>query len=220
MALTLYFHPLSSFCHKVLVAMYEQGVYFEKRIIDLGDAADRAALQAVWPLTKFPVLSDKRRGRDVAESSIIIEYVDQHLGESRKMIPDDREEALEVRFWDRVFDGYVQAPMQAIVADRIRGLNTDMQSERAMLGTAYAMIDARMKNRSWAAGHGFSMADCAAAPALFYANTVHPFPPECAHLVGYYKRLTERPSVARVLEEARPYMGMYPFADAVEARFK
>lgn len=220
MALTLYYHPLASFCHKVLIALYERGVAFDKRIIDLGDPGDRAALQSVWPFARFPVLGDSRRGRDVAESSIIIEYVDHYAPGTHTLIPGDWEEALDVRLWDRVFDGYVQVPMQAIVLDRILGSKGDMGRERETLGTAYALIDRRMQGREWAAGGAFSMADCAAAPALFYANTVHAFPPECAALVAYYERLMARPSVARVMEEARPYLGMYPFAENVEARFR
>lgn len=220
MALTLYYHPLASFCHKVLIAFYERGVDFEKRLIDLADPADRAALQEVWPFTQFPVLSDRRRGRDVAESSIIIEYIDHHAGGAHKLIPVDWDSALEVRLWDRVFDGHVQVPMQAIVLDRIRASKGDMSGERGTLGTAYAMIDKRMQGRDWVVGHSFSMADCAAAPALFYANTVHAFPPECKALIGYYERLMARPSVARVMAEAKPYLGMYPFAGNVEDRFK
>ena len=220
MSLTLYYHPLSSFCHKVLVGLYEHGVYFEKREINLGDEADRATLTALWPFTKFPVLSDQRRGRDVAESSIIIEYVDHHSGDNRKMIPADWEDALEVRLWDRVFDAYVHAPMQAIVANRIRGGSADMAAERAMIETAYRMIERRMAGRKWVAGKDFSMADCAAVPALFYANTVSPFPDDCVNVQSYYERLMTRPSVARVLEEAKPYFGMYPFADAIPERFR
>lgn len=220
MSLTLYYHPLSSYCHKVLVALYEQGVFFEKRIVNLGDEADRAALQAMWPFTKFPVLRDSGRGKDVAESSIIIEYVDQHVGQQGRLIPDERDEALDVRFWDRVFDNYGQTPMQAIVLDRILGKNTDMAGERATLRTAYAMIDARMKGRSWVVGQAFSMADCAAAPALFYANNVEPFPPQLQHLIAYYERLMDRPSVAQVLDEAKPYWGMFPFAENLAERFR
>lgn len=220
MAFTLYYHPLSSYCHKVLVALYERGVDVDKRIVDLGDAGERAALQALWPFAKFPVLSDQRRGKDVAESSIIIEYVDQHCSGARKLIPEDREEALEVRFWDRVFDQYVHTPMQAIVLDRILGKNTEMAGERATMQTAYALIDARMKGRTWVAGQAFSMADCAAAPALFYANNVHPFAPGFEHLLAYYERLMARPSVAQVLLEAKPYWHMYPFQENLPQRFR
>ena len=220
MPLTLYYHPLSSFCHKVLVALYEHGVYFEKREINLGDAADRAALAALWPFTKFPLLSDARRGRDVAESSIIIEYMDHYAGDNRKMIPADREDALDVRLWDRVFDSYVQGPLQAIVANRMRGGTGAMAAERTTLDTAYSMLEARMAGRKWVAGKDFSMADCAAAPALFYASTVQPIPREYASVQSYFENLVARPSVARVLDEAKPYFSMYPFAENIPARFR
>ena len=220
MSFVLYYHPLSSFCHKVLIALYEHGVDFDKRLINLGDEADRAALQALWPLTKFPVLSDQRRGRDVAESSIIIEYVDYYSGDNRKLIPADRDDALDVRLWDRIFDAYVQAPLQAIVGNRIRGGEGGMEAERATIATAYRMLERRMDGRNWVAGKDFSMADCAAAPALFYASTLVPFPDDCVHVHSYFERLVTRASVARVLEEAKPYFGMYPFQDAIPARFR
>ena len=219
MLLTLYYHPLASFCHKVLVALYEQGQAFEKRLIDLGNAADRAELQAVWPLTKFPVIRDHPRGRDVPETSTIIEYLDHYYPGPAPLIPNDWDEALDVRLWDRFFDNHVQGPMQAIVADRLFGKNGDTAGERAGLATAYGMIDKRMAGREWIAGQGFSMADCAAAPALFYASTLVPFPADAAHLQAYFERLMARPSMRRVLDEARPYFPMYPFAEAIPARF-
>lgn len=220
MSLTLFYHPLSSFCHKVLVALYEHGVDFEKRLVNLGNDADRTELQAIWPLVKFPVLRDGRRGRDIAEASIIIEYLDHHCARPRKLIAEDWDTALEVRLWDRVFDNYVQGPLQAIVGDRIDAANGDMSAHTAMLQTAYRMTDERLATRIWVGGDVFSMADCAAAPALFYASTLQAFPAECAHLATYFERLMARPSVARVLEEAKPYLSMYPFVEQVPARFR
>ena len=220
MSLTLYYHPLASFCHKVLIALYECGIEFEKRVIDLGNDAERAELQAIWPLGKFPVIRDHARQRDVPESSIIIEYLDRHYAGERRLIPGDWEDALEARLWDRFFDGYVQGPVQQIVADRLRGAHGDMTRERATLQTAYAMLDRRMGSRAWVAGPGFGIADCAAAPALFYACTLEPFPDTCNHLRAYFDRLMERPSVLRVIEEARPWFPLYPFADSIAARFR
>ena len=220
MPLTLYYHLLSSYCHKVLVALYERGVDFDKRLINLGDVADRAELAAIWPLVKFPVLRDARRGRDVAETSVIIEYLDRHFAGRRKMLPENWDDALDVRLWDRVFDNYVHAPLQAIVSERIHGANANMSEQRAMIPIAYRMIEARVASRVWAGGDAFSMADCAAAPALFYASTVMAFSPECTHLAAYFERLVARPSVTRVLEEAKPYLSMYPFAEQVPARFR
>lgn len=220
MAITLYFHPLASFCHKVLIALYEHGIDFEKRLINLGDAADRAELQAIWPIGKFPVIRDHARGRDVPESSIIIEYLDHFYPGAARLLPAEWEAANDVRLWDRFFDNYVQGPMNAIVLDRITGSKGDMTRERAALATAYRMIDERMASRQWIAGDSFSMADCAAAPALFYAATLAPFADDASDLNAYFERLMARPSVHRVLEEAKPYFSMYPFEEAIPARFR
>jgi glutathione S-transferase len=220
MALTLYYHPLASFCHKVLIALYEQGIEFEKRVIDLGNEAEKAELQAIWPVGKFPVIRDDERNRNVPETTIIIEYLDRFFAGEQRMIPADWDQALEVRVWDRFFDSYVHAPMQRIVIDRIGGSKGDVSGERAMLRSAYTMLEQRLGTRTWAAGDGFSMADCAAAPALFYAATVEPFGNESIHLTAYFERLVERPSVRRVLDEAKPYFSMYPFFDSIPARFR
>jgi glutathione S-transferase len=220
MSLTLYYHPLSSFCHKVLIALYENGVEFEKRIVDLASDSDRAQLRALWPIGKFPVIRDHARNRDLPETTIIIEYLDRYFAGERALIPSAQDDALDVRLWDRFFDNYVQAPMQRIVADRIRDAHGDLSAERSMLETAYAMIDRRMASRTWIAGDGFSMADCAAMPGLFYARTLIPFAAGSDSLGAYYERLMQRPSVRRVLEEARPYFQLYPFAEAIPERFR
>jgi glutathione S-transferase len=220
MSLTIYYHPLSSFCHKVLIALYEKNIEFERRIIDFGNEADRAELQAIWPFNKFPVIRDHARKRDVAESTAIIEYLDHYFAGERWLLPADWEAAFEVRFWDRVFDNYVQRPMQQIVSGRLKSSDADLTNERTTLETAYRMIDRHMASRIWVSGQDFSMADCAAAPALFYASTLQPFPAELKHLSAYFDRLLTRPSFARVLEEAKPYFSMYPFADAIPQRFR
>jgi glutathione S-transferase len=218
--LTLYYHPLSSFCHKVLIALYENNIEFERRIIDFSNEADRAELHAIWPFNKFPVIRDHARRRDVAESTAIIEYLNHYFAGERSLLPTDWEAAFEVRFWDRIFDTYVQRPMQQIVSDRVYGNHADLTNERTTLETAYRMIDQHMASRMWVSGKHFSMADCAAAPALFYASTLQPFPDELKHLSAYFDRLLRRPSFARVLEEAKPYFSMYPFADAIPQRFR
>jgi glutathione S-transferase len=220
MSLTLYYHPLSSFCHKVLIALYENGCEFDKRIIDLANEADRAELQAIWPFCKFPVLRDHVRNRDAAESSIIIEYLDRFFAGRNPLIPTDWESAQEVRHWDRLFDNYVQGPMQQIVSDRLSGARGDLTGERATLETAYGVIEHHMSSRTWVSGQNFSMADCAAAPALFYASTVQPFPKGFKNLSAYLDRLTQRPSFQRVIEEAKPYFSLYPFADAIPKQFR
>ncbi len=220
MSLTLYYHPLSSYCHKVLVALDENGTTFDKRLINLGQADDRAELAAIWPLCKFPVIRDHARQRDVAESSVIIEYLDRFFPGQQPLIPADWDTAIEVRLWDRIFDNHVQGPMQSIVSDRLGGAKGDMSRARASLQTVYQMIDRHMATKTWAAGEAFSMADCAAVPALFYANTIEPLPDACLHLHGYFERLMTRPSAQKVLAQARPYFNMYPFQEGIPERFR
>ncbi|MEP6940238.1 MAG: glutathione S-transferase family protein [Rudaea sp.] len=218
MSLTLYYHPLASFCHKTLIALYELALPFEKRLIDLGNAADRAELEALWPFGTFPVIRDHARKRTVAESTIINEYLDHHAGGGR-LLPADWEDALRVREWERFCDNQLQLPMQAIVADRIHGARADLSRERAKIRTAYTLFDAQLATTPWAACATFSMADCAAAPALFYASTLEAFPREHEHLIAYFDRLVARPCVERVLDEARAYFHFYPFAEAIPQRF-
>jgi glutathione S-transferase len=220
MSLTLYYHPLSSYCHKVLIALYENGCTFDKQLIDLGNPTDRAALAAIWPFCKFPVIHDPARQRDVAESTTIIEYVDHFFAGKEPLIPPDWERALIVRHWDRVFDLYVHRPMQQIVSDRLTGAAADLSGERATLQTAYSLIDRHLPGKTWMAGEHFSLADCAAAPALFYASTLVPFDAGFQHLAAYFERLIERPSYRRVLQEAKPYFSLYPFAEALPQRFR
>ena len=223
MSLTLYFHPLASFCHKVLLALYESAIPFEGRIIDLGNPDDRAEITALWPVGKFPVLRDDERKRTLPESSVIIEYLCQHFAGAAGLLPDDADMRLEVRLWDRFFDGYVQVPMQKIVGDRLRAEGErdprGVADARATLHTAYDMLERQLAPGAWAVGERFSMADCAAMPALFYAFIVEPLPEGHAQLAGYFERLMSRPSVRRTLDEARPYFPLFPFKDAMPARF-
>ncbi|HSC75330.1 MAG TPA: glutathione S-transferase family protein [Pseudomonadales bacterium] len=219
MSLTLYYHPLSSYCHKVLIALYEHHVTFEKRLIDLRSDEERKELQNVWPIGKFPVIRDHARNRDLPEATIIIEYLDHFFAGKIPLIPTDWDSALEVRLWDRIFDNYFQSPMQQIVGDRIHGTNGDLTREKATLDTAYKLLDNHMASKTWVASKDFSMADCAAVPALFYAGMVHPFPDQLTNLKAYFDRLVERPSVKRVLEEAKPYFQFFPFAEKIPKRF-
>jgi glutathione S-transferase len=220
MALTLYYHPLSSFCHKVLIALYEHGIDCQRRIIDLSSEADRAELSALWPLCKFPVIRDDANPQGLAESSVIIEYLDRAYCAQHCLLPGDCDIALQVRLWDRFFDQYVQGPLQRIVADRLHGANGDLSGERAMFTTAYGMLERQLASRTWVASPDFSLADCAAAPALFYASTLVPLPDDHPHLNGYFDRLTQRPSVQRVIDEAKPWFAFYPFAEAIPQRFR
>lgn len=220
MSLTLYYHPLASFCWKVLIALYENGISFEKRLINLGDPADKAALEELWPFAKFPVIHDPAQQRDLAESSIIIEYLDRFWAGPQPLIPTDWDEALEVRLWDRILDNHVHGPIQQIVADRMRDTRLDLGRERATILTAYRMLDRHLASRTWVGRNGFSMADCAAAPVLFYASTLERIPGELGRLVGYFERLLQRASIQRVLEEAKPYFQFYPFAENIPPRFR
>lgn len=218
----LHYHPLSSCCHKALIALYELGVPFEPRMLDLGDEAQRNAFLALWPTGKMPLLQDG--DRVVPETSIIIEYLAQrHAPAGQHLLPADAEAALEVRLMDRLLDLYVMTPMQAIVADRLRGEDDRdplaVEKARATLSTAYGLLEQRLQGREWVAGAAFSMADCAAAPALFYASTLVPLPAGHVRLASYVERLYARPSVARTLREARPYLRFYPFHEAIPARF-
>ncbi len=220
MPLALFYHPLSSYCHKVLIALYEIGTAFEPKLIDLGSEADLALLGSHWPLCKFPVLFDSGLGRSIPESTTIIEYLTLHHAGSMVLIPADPDHALDARLWDRIFDNYIHTPMQQIVADRIWQTNVDLSRQRALIRSTYRIIDTQVANHPWATGERFTLADCAAAPALFYATTLEPIAPGQAHLGAYFERLMSRPSVQRVLEEAKPYFRHYPFADAIPERFR
>ncbi len=216
MSLTLHFHPLASFCWKVLIALYENGTPFAPVVVDLGDPVSRAAFLKLWPVGKFPVLHDDRRGSIVPESSIIIEYLAAHHPGPVDLVSTG-DEARDIRLADRFYDLYVHEPMQRIVGDRLRPQGrTDpfgVGQARAQIRTSYAVIDKDMAARRWATGPNFTMADCAAAPALFYANKVEPIGAELPALAGYHDRLLQRPSVARVIEEAQPYFKFFPYND-------
>ena len=210
----LYFHPFASFCQKVLVALYENDVPFKPHVVDLGDAASSAELRRIWPIGKFPVLRDEARGRTIPESSMIIEYLARHYPGKIELIPEDADLAWETRLRDRFYDLYVNVPMQKIVTDRLRpaGRNDPhgVEEARRQLQTAYGLIDQEMETRTWAIGDRFSMADCAAAPAMYYANLVMPFDDAHRNAAAYLGRLMERSSFARVVEEAKPYRALFP----------
>jgi len=212
MTLQLYAHPFSSYCQKVLVALYENDIAFVWRVLTPDDAATDAEFTALWPIRRFPLLRDGER--TVIESSIIIEYLDRHYPGATPLIPFDAGTALEARTMDRFFDNYVQTPQQKIVADSLR-LAADrdpcgVSEARARLDTAYAWLEQKLAGRHWATGGDFSLADCAAAPALFYADWTHPIPTECTNVLAYRQRLLARPSFARAVDEARPYRSYFP----------
>jgi glutathione S-transferase len=214
MSLHLYFHPLASFCHKALIALYENDTPFEAIFVDLGKETERAALLKLWPVGKFPVLRDDARDQTVPESTVLIEYLDRHYPGRTQFIPAEPDRAWQTRLRDRFYDLYVHEPMQKIVGDRLRPeANKDphgVDEAKARLQISYGMIDREMATQTWAMGDAFSLADCAAAPALFYANEVMPFGDSHRNVTAYFDRLKARPSYARVLREAEPYLAMFP----------
>ena len=216
MALTLYYHPLSSFCQKVLVAFYETGIAFTPQLVDLQDADEAAALRRLWPIGKFPVVHDSARDVVVPESTMIIEHLALHHG-ATALLPDDPQQAFATRHWDRYCDLYLELPMQKAMLDNLRPEDSrdpyGVAQAREQLRTAYGVLDAALaarKNASWLAGEHFSMADCAALPGLFYAEMVVPFASEHPALAAYWARLLDRASVVRVLREAQPYLANVP----------
>jgi glutathione S-transferase len=221
MALELHLHPLSSYCWKVLIALYEQGTPFTPVTVDLGDAEARARHLKLSPFGQMPALRDSGRGAEVFESSIIIDYLDQYYPGRAPLIPEDRERAREVRLWDRVFDLHLHNVFQGIIGDRLRPEGQrdafGVETARAKLRQAYDVFEARLAGRTWAAGESFSLADCAAAPALFYSALAEPIGAR-PWLSGYRARLLERPSVARAIAEAGPYFQMFPATPEERAR--
>jgi glutathione S-transferase len=208
----LFAHPFSSYCQKVLVALYENGTPFTFRLLDRDDPATLAEFEALWPLRRFPLLVEA--GRPIAEATIIIEHLALHHPGPVRLIPDEPAAALEARFVDRFFDNYVQTPQQKVVFDAMREAGQrdaeGVADARATLDAAYAWLERRMAGREWAAGDRFGLADCAAAPALFYADWTHPIGAAFPNVRAYRGRLNARPSFARAIDEARPYRPLFP----------
>jgi glutathione S-transferase len=221
MALTLHYHPLSSYCWKVLIALAENGTPFEARHVNLGEPAARAAYVALWPTAKIPLLVDG--DRVVPETSIQIEYLDHHHPGAARLLPEGFDAQLDVRLWDRVFDLHVMTPMQRFIGQQLRPeAERDTATQTGAvndLGLAYDLIESRLGERTWAAGEAFSMADCAAAPALFYGAIVRPFSAQHTRLNAYFERLLARPSVWQAIVQARPFFQYYPLRHALPARF-
>ncbi|WP_205698920.1 glutathione S-transferase family protein [Conexibacter sp. SYSU D00693] len=209
MTVVLHEHPFAAYCWKALVALEERGVPYETVLVE-----DRAPLEALWPLASIPVLEDD--GMVVAESSVVVEHLDRH-GNAPPMVPLDHDAALRVRLWDRVIDGYVATPMQTIVGDVLRpegsGDAYGVAQAHAQFDRIYRVLDDHLaaSDGPWLAGASFSLADCAAAPALHYADVLHRLDRD-AHpaLAAYEERLFARPSVTRVVERARPYRHLFP----------
>ena len=211
MTLKLYGHPFSSYHQKALIAFYENDVPFEFVMLDGSEPAN-SDFGALWPIRRFPLLVDG--DRPVPEATMIIEYLDVHYPGPMRLIPADPDAAIEVRLLDRFFDNYLMTPVQKIVGNALRSEEArdaqGVKEARAQLDTSYEVLDRWMAAREWAAGGAFSLADCAAAPALLYADWAHAIPQELAHVHAYRARLLARPSYARALDEARPYRHYFP----------
>jgi glutathione S-transferase len=207
---TLYAHPFAAYCWKVLIALYENATPFGYRTIE--DADRWAELESLWPIRKFPLLRDGNV--TIVESSIIVEYLMRHYPGAAPMIPADDAAALGVRFLDRFFDNYVMTPMQTLVSDRMRAQSErdvkGVTDARKTLDVAYGWLEQKLAPEAWASGGSFSLADCSAAPALFYADWVHPLGDRFPAVLAYRARVLARPSVARVVEEARPFRKLFP----------
>jgi glutathione S-transferase len=210
----LHGHPLSSFHQKAAVAFYETEVPFELAMLDLGDEAERAHFQALWPFGKMPVLEDRARGLVVGESSIIIEHLATVEPKAARLVPADPETARRTRLMDRIFDLYVQASFQRYGDNRreVPGARDAAIPEivKGQLARAYGFIEGELAGRAWAAGEDFTLADCGAAPALFYANRILPLA-DWPKIAAYFERLQARPAYARAFEESKPYLDWVPF---------
>jgi glutathione S-transferase len=210
MSLTLYAHPFSSYCQKVLIALYENQTPFTMRLLE--DEASRKALAQLWPIARFPVLVDD--AQVIPEATTIIEHLGLHHPGPVRLLPQDPKAALKVRAMDRFFDNYISTPQQAVVSNALRPETAkDPMGEanaKALLETAYGWLNEAMAGREWATDAGFSLADCGAAPFLFYADWTHPIAPRFAHVRDYRSRLLARASVARAVDEARPYRPYFP----------
>jgi glutathione S-transferase len=221
-SLQLHYHPLSSYCHKLLIALEELGVEVDKRLLNLGDPQERAEFLALWPTGKMPLLIDA--GRPIAETSIIIEHLQRHhAAAGRALLPPDPDAALQVRLWDRLCDLYVMTPMQAHTAQLLRPEGERdaraVSGARELLQRSYDMLERQLQGQTWLVGEAFSLADCAAAPSLFYARVYRPFESHHAALSAYFERLLARESVARTVAQARPYFRYFPGRAGLERRF-
>ncbi|MGI8411950.1 MAG: glutathione S-transferase family protein [Solirubrobacteraceae bacterium] len=212
MTLTLHSHPFASYCWKALIALYERDLSFVAR--EVGGEDDRARLAELWPFATMPVLADDADGVSVAESTIVIEYLDR-FGDAAPLIPADPDAALQARLWDRAMDGQVHTPMQKIVHDNLRPEGSSdsygVEQAKTKLDLVYPILDTRLRDVPWMAGESFTLADCAAAPALYYARVVHRWDEKRYDgLTHYFDTLVDRPSVARVIDEARPFRQFLP----------
>lgn len=204
----LYYHPLSTYCQKVLIAIYEKSIEFTPELVSLMDDAEREAYRKIYPLGKIPfvVLDD---GHWLPESSIIVEYLDTHFSGGPKLIPDDPEASRQVRFKDRMYDLYLNDSIASLVFESWKPESQRNQElierSRFRIGVMYDFMESNLKNQTWTNGEAFTLGDCAAAPPLFYAQKMAPFD-DRANIVAYWQRLQERPSIRRVMDEVTPHL--------------
>ena len=210
MSIELFAHPFSSYSQKVLIALYADGTPFEYRMLSPEHPQNGAELGRLWPIGKFPLLVDG--GRAIPESTPIIEHLQANHRGAHEWIPDGGR-GREARLLDRIFDAYVMTPMQRIVFEALRPDDAKdpfgVQQARGLLESAYDWLEQRLPEDGWAAGD-FSLAECAAAPSLFYADWVEEIGPSRPRLAAYRARLLAHPAVARCVEEARPYRPLFP----------
>lgn len=207
----LYGHPFSSFTWKPLIALYERDVPFTFRMVSPDEPDNQRRIASLSPSGQFPALVDGEQ--EITQSNAIIDYLDR-FGSAPPMVPTDGDAAIEARMLADIFDDYVNVPMQRIVAEAFRGESEKdprgVADARSVLSRTYKWLERRIGGRTWGTGDRFTIADCAAAPALFYADWVEPIPDALPALRAYRQRLLDRPSVARVVDEARPYRGFFP----------
>lgn len=212
MTVAIYGHPFSSFTWKALIAAYEREVDFEFRMIDPDHPEHAARIATLAPTGQFPALVDG--ATEVVQSNAVIEYLDLHHGKGAPLVPLDPREALAARMMAQVFDDYAHVPMQRIVGNALRPEDSrdpfGVEQAHGVIARCYAWLEARLQDGPWAACGRFTIADCAAAPALFYGDWVHPMGGRFPALAAYRARLLARPSIARVVDEARPYRGFFP----------
>ena len=204
----LYYFPLSTYSQKALIALFEKHAEFESEEVKLFDEAERERYRKIYPLGRIPllVLDD---GHMIPESSIIIEYLDAHFEDGPRLIPSGAEAARQTRFHDRMMDLYVNDSIATLLfqswkpeAARDQEL---IDRSRFRAGVMYDFMEQRLDGRTWLMGEDFTMADCAAGPALLYAGDLFPFA-DRPRIAAYWERLRTRPSYARVLEEAEPHL--------------
>ena len=214
MSLTLHYHPLSSFCWKALIALYENDTPFKGQIVDFGNAEQATAFRKLWPVAKFPVLRDERKNLTIPESTVIIEHLDRHYPGRTRFLSDTPDIAHQIRLTDRIYDLHLHMHMQKVVGDRLRPEGKrdphGVEDARTRMRTTLDMLDRDMQGKTWAVGDGLTMADCAAAPALYYVNLVMPFTETHPNMAAYLDRLLRHPSIARTVQEAEPYRHMFP----------